>query len=189
MSDRLLVGTRKGLFTVDKQSTRWTLREPAFLVDPVTAVLARLGGNTIHAALNLGHCGVKMRRSRDAGKTWEEQAAPAYPPQPENAPGPAWKLVQVWVLEAGGARNVRPWTVVDRMPGMGIHEVGVARMGVSAKTSVLNQFQQTHDIKNLFVMDGAGFTSSACQNPTLTIMALAVRSCDFLLNEMKRGVL
>jgi len=103
MSDRLLVGTRKGLFTVDKQSTRWTLREPAFLGDPVTAVLARDGGNTIHAALNLGHFGVKMRRSRDAGKTWEEQAAPAYPPQPENAPGPAWKLVQVWTLENGGS--------------------------------------------------------------------------------------
>ncbi|MFL6280696.1 MAG: GMC oxidoreductase [Vicinamibacterales bacterium] len=93
------------------------------------------------------------------------------------------------MLEAAGARNVRPWTVVDRMPGMGIHEVGVARMGVSAKRSVLNQFQQTHDVKNLFVMDGSCFTSSACQNPTLTIMALAVRSCDYLLNEMKRGVL
>jgi choline dehydrogenase-like flavoprotein len=93
------------------------------------------------------------------------------------------------MLEAAGARNVRPWTVMDRMPGMGIHEVGIARMGARPETSVLNQFQQTHDIKNLFVMDGAGFTSSACQNPTLTIMALAVRSCDFLLNEMKRGVL
>jgi len=93
------------------------------------------------------------------------------------------------MLEAAGARNVRPWTVVDRMPGMGIHEVGVARMGVSSKTSVLNQFQQTHDMKNLFVMDGSCFTSSACQNPTLTIMALAVRSCDYLLSEMKRGAL
>jgi choline dehydrogenase-like flavoprotein len=93
------------------------------------------------------------------------------------------------MLEAAGARNVHPWTVTDRMPGMGIHEVGVARMGTSAKDSVLNQFQQTHDVNNLFVMDGAGFTSSACQNPTLTIMALAVRSCDFLMNEMKRGVL
>ena len=93
------------------------------------------------------------------------------------------------MLEAAGARNVRPWTVPDRMPGMGIHEVGVARMGTDRKRSVLNQFQQTHDVKNLFVMDGAGFTSSACQNPTLTIMALAVRSCDFLLNEMKRGEL
>jgi choline dehydrogenase-like flavoprotein len=91
------------------------------------------------------------------------------------------------MLEAAGARNVRPWTVLDRMPGMGIHEVGVARMGTDPKTSVLNQFQQTHDVKNLFVMDGSGFTSSACQNPTLTIMALAVRSTDFLLQELKRG--
>ena len=47
-------------------------------------------------------------------------------------------------------------------------------------------FQQAHDIKNLFVMDGSGFTSSACQNPTLTIMALAVRSCDYLMGEMKK---
>jgi len=93
------------------------------------------------------------------------------------------------MLEAAGARNVHPWTVTDRMPGMGIHEVGVARMGTSPRTSVLNQFQQAHDVKNLFVMDGAGFTSSACQNPTLTLMALAVRSGDFLMNEMKRGAL
>ena len=55
------------------------------------------------------------------------------------------------------------------------------------RTSVLNQFQQAHDVGNLFVMDGASFVSSACQNPTLTIMALAVRSCDHLLEEMKRG--
>jgi choline dehydrogenase-like flavoprotein len=91
------------------------------------------------------------------------------------------------MLEAAGAKNVQPWSVSDRMPGMGIHEVGIARMGANPKTSVLNQFQQTHDIKNVFVMDGAGFTSSACQNPTLTIMALAVRSCEYLLGEMKRG--
>jgi choline dehydrogenase-like flavoprotein len=60
-------------------------------------------------------------------------------------------------------------------------------MGVDPKKSVLNQFQQTHDIKNLFVMDGAGFTSTACQNPTLTIMALCVRSCDYLMDELKKG--
>ena len=90
------------------------------------------------------------------------------------------------MMEAAGARNIRPFTVPDRMPGMGIHEVGVARMGSDAKKSVLNQFQQAHDIKNLFVMDGSGFTSSACQNPTLTIMALAVRSCDYLMGEMKK---
>jgi len=91
------------------------------------------------------------------------------------------------MLEAAGAKNIEPWTVPDRMPGMGIHETGVARMGADPKTSVLNQFQQTHDVRNLFVMDAAGFVSSGCQNPTLTIMALAVRSTDFLLGEMKRG--
>lgn len=91
------------------------------------------------------------------------------------------------MMEAAGAKNIRPFTVPDRMPGMAIHEVGIARMGSDAKKSVLNQFQQTHDVKNLFIMDGAGFTSTACQNPTLTIMALAVRSCDFLMREMKSG--
>jgi choline dehydrogenase-like flavoprotein len=91
------------------------------------------------------------------------------------------------LLEAAGARHIEPWTVPDRMPGMGIHESGVARMGADPKTSVLNGFQQTHDVANLFVMDASGFPSSGCQNPTLTIMALAVRSCDFVLEQMKRG--
>ncbi|MHB8734420.1 MAG: GMC oxidoreductase [Terriglobales bacterium] len=91
------------------------------------------------------------------------------------------------MLEAAGARNIHPYTVHDRRPGHAIHEVGVARMGHDPKSSVLNQFQQSHDVRNLFVMDGSGFPSSACQNPTLTIMALAVRSCDYLLGEMKKG--
>lgn len=91
------------------------------------------------------------------------------------------------MMEAAGATRIRPFSVPDRVPGWAIHEVGVARMGKNPKTSVLNQFQQTHDIPNLFVMDGAGFTSSGCQNPTLTIMALTVRSCDYLMEEMKRG--
>jgi choline dehydrogenase-like flavoprotein len=91
------------------------------------------------------------------------------------------------MLDAAGATNIRPFMVPDRQPGYGIHELGIARMGRNPRTSVLNQFQQTHDINNLFVMDGAGFASSACQNPTLTIMALAVRSTDYMLAEMKRG--
>jgi choline dehydrogenase-like flavoprotein len=91
------------------------------------------------------------------------------------------------MLEAAGAKNVRPYKVHGRVPGYAIHEVGVARMGHDPKKSVLNQFQQAHDIKNLFVMDGAGFTSGACQNPTITIMALTVRSCDYLMQEMKKG--
>ena len=91
------------------------------------------------------------------------------------------------MMEAAGAKNIRSFAVPDREPGRGIHEVGVARMGNDPKKSVLNEFQQAHDIKNLFVCDGAGFTSTACQNPTITIMALCVRSCDYLMEEMKRG--
>ena len=91
------------------------------------------------------------------------------------------------MMEAAGARSIEPFVYPGRVPGYGIHEVGVARMGKDPKTSVLNQYQQSHDVPNLFVMDGSGFTSGACQNPTLTIMALAVRSCDYLLGEMKRG--
>jgi glucoside 3-dehydrogenase (cytochrome c) catalytic subunit len=90
------------------------------------------------------------------------------------------------MLEAAGAKNVRTRVRPPR-PGWAIHEVGIARMGSDPSKSVLNQFQQTHDIKNLFVCDGAGFTSTACQNPTLTIMTLCVRSCDYLMGEMKRG--
>ena len=93
------------------------------------------------------------------------------------------------MMAAAGAKNIRPWMVMDRIPGYGIHEMGVARMGKDPKTSVLNQFQQAHDVPNLFVMDAGSFTSGACQNPTLTIMALAVRSTDYLLGEMKKGSL
>ena len=57
-------------------------------------------------------------------------------------------------------------------PGMAIHETGTARMGADPKKSVLDPYNQTHDVKNLFVMDGACYPSSACQNPTLTFMAL-----------------
>jgi len=90
------------------------------------------------------------------------------------------------MLEAAGAKNIQTH-VRASVPGYGIHEVGCARMGIDAKKSVLNAFQQAHDVKNLFVMDGAGFVSSACQNPTLTIMALTVRSTDYLLGELRRG--
>ena len=96
------------------------------------------------------------------------------------------------MLEVAGARNITPYIQAgndgaDGSPGWAIHETGVARMGKDAKTSVLNAFQQTHDVDNLFVMDGSGFVSSACQNPTLTIMALAVRSTDYLLEELRKG--
>ena len=90
------------------------------------------------------------------------------------------------MLEAAGAKNVHSHAHAST-PGWAIHEVGTARMGKDAKKSVLNQFQQTHDVKNVFVCDGSGFTSTACQNPTLTIMTLCVRSMDYLMDELKRN--
>jgi len=90
------------------------------------------------------------------------------------------------MLEAAGAKNIRT-RANPSAPRWAVHEAGVARMGSDPRKSVLDQFQQTHDIKNLFVMDASGFTSNPCQNPTLTIMALCVRSCDHLMDEMKRS--
>jgi glucoside 3-dehydrogenase (cytochrome c) catalytic subunit len=112
--------------------------------------------------------------------TWGENERKMVPDMMESA---------AEMMEAAGGKDIRPFQVLDRIPGYGIHEIGVARMGKNPKTSVLNQFQQCHDVSNLFVMDGAGFTSGACQNPTLTIMALTVRSTDYLLGELKRGTL
>lgn len=71
--------------------------------------------------------------------------------------------------------------------GWSIHELGTARMGANAKNSVLNAFQQTHDVNNLFVVDGSSHVSASCKNPTWTIMALAWRSCDHLASELKKG--
>jgi hypothetical protein len=101
MSDRLLVGTRKGLFTFER-GERWSITGRAFLGDPVSMVLFDARSGMLHAALNLGHFGVKLHRSRDGGR-WEATAVPCYPPQPEGAEGPGWSLGQVWSLEAGGA--------------------------------------------------------------------------------------
>jgi choline dehydrogenase-like flavoprotein len=77
----------------------------------------------------------------------------------------------------------------DRLapPGTGIHEVGTVRMGNDPKTSALNRFNQSWDVKNLFVTDGSCFVSQGCQNPTLTIMALTVRACDYILDSYRKG--
>jgi choline dehydrogenase-like flavoprotein len=90
------------------------------------------------------------------------------------------------MFEAAGIEVVG----VDRTvltEGWSIHELGTARMGSDPRTSVLNQFQQSHDVPNLLVVDGSSHVSASCQNPTWTIMALAWRSCDHLADEMKRG--
>ena len=105
----------------------------------------------------------------------------------EKAMIPDMAITATQMMEAAGAKNIQPFSVLDRIPGFGIHEMGTARMGRDPKTSVLNQFLATHDINNLYVMDASSFVSGGCQNPTLTIMALAVRGCDHLMQEMKRG--
>src|SRR5215472_14032982 len=90
------------------------------------------------------------------------------------------------MLEAAGAKNIGLRTGME-MPGMAIHEVGTARMGNDPKKSVLNAFCQAHDVPTLVVADGSGFVSSGCQNPTLTMMAIAVRACDHLIERFKRN--
>ncbi len=90
------------------------------------------------------------------------------------------------MFEAAGFEIVN----VDRkvlMEGWSIHELGTARMGSDPKTSVLNQFQQSHDVSNFFVVDGSSHVSASCQNPTWTIMALAWRSCEYLADEFAKG--
>ncbi len=73
--------------------------------------------------------------------------------------------------------------------GWSIHELGTARMGTDPKTSVLNSFQQSHDVSNLFVVDGSSHASASCVNPTWTIMALAWRSCEYLADQLKKAAL
>jgi len=72
-------------------------------------------------------------------------------------------------------------------PGESIHELGTCRMGDNPKTSVLNKWNQSHDVKNLFVVDGSSFVTGGSQNPTLTITALSMRAADFMAEEMRTG--
>jgi choline dehydrogenase-like flavoprotein len=92
------------------------------------------------------------------------------------------------MLKAAGAEDIRVRRDV-LTEGWSIHELGTARMGADPKTSVTNSFGQTHDVRNLFVVDGSIFVSAACQNPTWTILALCWRAMDYLKTEMKAGSL
>jgi choline dehydrogenase-like flavoprotein len=91
----------------------------------------------------------------------------------------------VEMLHAAGAKEVK---LAERppIPGLSVHEMGTARMGFNSKTSVVNRFCQTHDVSNIFVTDGACWVSSGCQNPTLTMMAITVRACDYIVNEYSK---
>ncbi|WP_121357361.1 GMC oxidoreductase [Flavisolibacter nicotianae] len=89
------------------------------------------------------------------------------------------------MLEAAGVKNVNTYDAGHAI-GHGIHEMGTARMGRDPKTSVLNEWNQVWDAKNVFVTDGACMVSSACQNPSLTYMALTARAADYAVNELKK---
>ena len=91
------------------------------------------------------------------------------------------------MLEKGGIKDIYTFNDDKAYPGLCIHEMGTARMGNDPKTSVLNKWNQLHEVKNVFNTDGACMTSSACQNPSVTYMALTARACDFAVGELKKG--
>lgn len=136
---RAWAATRKGLIELAPDAARgWRIVRTHFLAEPVSMLLPPVGddragagfGRRLWAALNLGHFGVKIHASDDGGDTWQELAAPAYPPQPEDATGPDWKLQQVWSLEAAAGAlwagtlpgglfrsddGAQSWTLVDSL--------------------------------------------------------------------------
>ncbi len=89
------------------------------------------------------------------------------------------------MLEAVGLKNVVTFDYIGGM-GKGIHEMGTARMGRDPKTSVLNAFNQMHDVNNVFVTDGACMTSASCVNPSITYMALTARAVDYAIKELNK---
>jgi len=95
------------------------------------------------------------------------------------------------VLEEAGKRAGIEWVHFTRgeldSNGSAIHEHGCCRMGEDPKRSALNKFNQMHDVKNVFVVDGSAFTSASEKNPTLTILALSWRATDYLAEQIKSG--
>ena len=92
------------------------------------------------------------------------------------------------MLDKAGFKNIHSYTHLAP-GGSAVHEMGTVRMGRDPKTSALNAFNQLHDVKNVFITDGSCMTSAACQNPSLTYMALTARACDYAVTQLKRGEL
>lgn len=92
------------------------------------------------------------------------------------------------MVEAGGGMVMTQMSTPGT-PGLGIHEMGTARMGTDPKTSVLNKYNQAHDVPNLFITDGSAMASSGCQNPSLTYMALSARAAHHATQFLKEGKL
>ncbi|HEY8967498.1 MAG TPA: GMC family oxidoreductase [Puia sp.] len=90
------------------------------------------------------------------------------------------------MLTAAGYTNIQVSGDMS-FPGNANHEMGIARMGRDPRTSVLNAFNQMHEVPNVFITDGSCMTSGACLNPSLTYMALTARACDYAVRELRRG--
>jgi len=93
----------------------------------------------------------------------------------------------VEIFDRAGVKNITTWDSDKYAIGQGIHEMGTARMGRDRRSSVLNGHNQVWDAPNVFVTDGACMVSSACQNPSLTYMALTARAADYAVGELKKG--
>ncbi len=100
VNHRAWVATRKGLFELQRDDAGWQIARVSFLAEPVSMLLPPTAEGRMLAALNLGHFGVKLHASDDAGARWHEVATPTYPEQPQDSVGAPWKMVQVWSLEA-----------------------------------------------------------------------------------------
>lgn len=95
------------------------------------------------------------------------------------------KITGKELLEAAGFKDVEVSGAIS-FPGNANHEMGTARMGHDQKTSVLNAYNQMHEVPNVFITDGSCMTSGACLNPSLTYMALTARACDYAVGELKK---
>ena len=98
------------------------------------------------------------------------------------------QLQAMEMLDKAGFKNIKPYNGSYGL-GLGIHEMGTARMGRDPKTSVLNAFNQIHSVKNVFITDGSCMTSSGNVNPSLTYMAITARAVDHAVRELKKNKL
>ena len=102
----ILLGTRKGMFVINGQGSDWRIQAHHFAGDPVSQVLVGSRDGAWYAALNLGHFGIKLRKSLDRGDSWREIAAPAFPPKPTEGPladdTTPWSVQLIWSLAQGG---------------------------------------------------------------------------------------
>ncbi len=155
MSDKLLVATRKGLFTLSFKGNNWEVERVAFVGDNVTLTLPDHRDGTWYAALDHGHFGCKLQRSSDSGKTWEEVGVPAYPevPEGEQEIGPSGRpltssLKLFWALE--GAGDDRPGELwAGTIPG------GLFRSRDRGENWVLVQSLWDHPLRKQWFGGGA----------------------------------